>query len=115
MSFEEQMAKNFAAFLDGFSVFLVGVTMVFFALVLLILLIKFIGYAVEKMDGGAKPAAKVVKVPQVIPATQAPVIETNKMDDLELVAVITAALAASMGTTTDKLKVRSLRQVTRQK
>ena len=35
-------------------------------------------------------------------------------DELELVAVITAAIAASMGTTSDRLQVRSLRKVTRQ-
>ncbi|MEG0999917.1 MAG: sodium pump decarboxylase subunit gamma, partial [Cellulosilyticaceae bacterium] len=45
-----------------------------------------------------------------------PVIEAavDLTDELELVAVITAAIAASMGTTSDRLQVRSLRQVTRQ-
>ena len=37
--------------------------------------------------------------------------EERETDDLELVAVITAAIAASMNTTADKLMVRSIRRV----
>ena len=37
--------------------------------------------------------------------------EENVEDDLELIAVITAAIAASEGTSTDGLVVRSIRKV----
>ena len=37
--------------------------------------------------------------------------EESEMDDLELVAVITAAIAASEGTTTEGLVVRSIKKV----
>ena len=44
-------------------------------------------------------------------ATKAPAVETvneNLTDDLELVAVISAAIAASEGTSTDSFVVRSI-------
>jgi sodium pump decarboxylase gamma subunit len=37
--------------------------------------------------------------------------ETNSKNDLELVAVITAAIAASLNTTSDQLVVRSFRRI----
>ena len=54
------------------------------------------------------------EIPQVqAPAQPIEPAEEETADELELVAVITAAVAVSMGTTTDKLKVRSLRQITK--
>ena len=38
-------------------------------------------------------------------------VVSNEEDDLELIAVITAAIAASEGTSTDGLVVRSIRKV----
>lgn len=42
-------------------------------------------------------------------------VYVNATDDLELVAVITAAIAASMGTSTDGFVVRSIRRSSRSK
>ena len=42
------------------------------------------------------------------PAPAAPVVEETLTDDLELVAVISAAIAATEGTTTDSFVVRSI-------
>ena len=43
-------------------------------------------------------------------AAAAPVVEENLVDDLELVAVIAAAIAAYEGTSADGLVVRSIRR-----
>ncbi|MGL4798131.1 MAG: OadG family protein [Cellulosilyticaceae bacterium] len=102
----------FESFLGGFSVFLIGVSMVFFALVLLIALIKIVSIIVDKTQGTKTKKVATQPVTPVVAEPVAPVAAVS--DDLELVAVITAAIAASLGTTTDALRVRSLRQVNRQ-
>ena len=42
--------------------------------------------------------------------TEEPVVEETVTDDLELIAVITAAIAAQEGTSTDGFVVRSIRR-----
>jgi sodium pump decarboxylase gamma subunit len=106
------MNANFVAFLEGFSTFFVGVGMVFVALLLLILLIQLTSMVVSKIEG----ATHHEEVPAQAPQPQEEVIAAeivDEQDELELVAVITAAIASSLGTTTDKLQVRSLRQINR--
>lgn len=116
MNFGEQLANNFQAFVDGISVFLVGITMVFIALAILILLITVVGKIVTSFENKKEATKPSILAPVVPVVAQEPVqAQEVSVDELELVAVITAAIAASMGTTTDKLRVRSLRQVTRQK
>lgn len=104
---------NFEAFLAGFSTFLIGVTIVFVTLFLLIILMQVLSKTVAAIEAKNKPVVPVDTIKELEPA---PVVEevVNLTDELELVAVITAAIAVSMGTTTDKLQVRSLRKVTRQ-
>lgn len=104
---------NFDAFLAEFSTFLIGVTVVFMTLLLLIVLIQVLSKMVESIEAKNKPVVPIATSKEDEPI---PVVEqvVNLTDELELVAVITAAIAASMGTTTDKLQVRSLRKVTRQ-
>ncbi|MGL6174282.1 MAG: OadG family transporter subunit [Cellulosilyticaceae bacterium] len=104
---------NFDAFLAEFSTFLIGVTVVFATLLLLILLIQVLSKMVEVIEAKSKPVAPIATSEEDRPT---PVVEetVNLIEELELVAVITAAIAASMETTTDKLQVRSLRKVTRQ-
>lgn len=99
------------AFLAEFSTFLIGVTIVFVTLLLLILLINLLSRIVGTIEGKKKIAVPAVTVKEPEPVKEEMIDLT---DELELVAVITAAIAASMGTTTDKLQVRSLRKVTRQ-
>ena len=106
-----KVSLNFGAFVDGLSVFLIGVSMVFVVLLLLIFLIKVVGWAVSTIENKQHPE-KEVKIPikqEEIKQEDTPVMG----DDLELVAVITATIAASLGTTSDRLQVRSLRQVNR--
>lgn len=82
---------------------LMGLGTVFFVLILISLIIyafKFIPDFSGKKKEKETPAAE----PAVQPAAEEPVLT----DDLELVAVITAAIAANEGTSTDGFVVRSI-------
>lgn len=110
------MSERIAAFVDGLSTFLIGVSMVFVALVLLILLITIVGKIVANLEN--KKAAQTLSQVEVIPDHVADLSEDFSnievcSDELELVAVITAVIAASLETTSDKLQVRSLRKIER--
>lgn len=86
---------------EGVIALISGMGIVFAVLILIAIIIwafKFI----------KQPGKKEVVVPEPLPV-QAPVEEET--DDLELVAVITAAIAASLNTTTDKLQVKSFRKI----
>ena len=106
------MRISFSAFVEGIPTFLISVMVVFVMLGLLIGAIVILG----KVLG----ATTRKKVEPIVEATIATAVEevaaTEEMpvqDDLELVAVITAVIAASMGTTSDQLQVRSLRKIPR--
>lgn len=89
---------------------LMGMGTVFVVLILISLLIGCFTF-INKWETGRK---KDTPAPTpVVAAPAAPVAATeNLTDDLELVAVITAAIAAASGnTTTDGLVVRSIRRV----
>lgn len=91
---------------------IMGMGTVFAVLILISLLIacfKFIHDWEEK----AKNSQKQAELPVIPVQTQAPqvaAVEENLADDLELVAVITAAIAASENTSADGLVVRSIRR-----
>lgn len=108
----------------GFNTFLIGVTVVFITLVLLIIFIKLTSKAVSKIDSTinnrdsekTKQSEKqaIQSTEENVPTVAALDVDENSVnDELELVAVITAAIAASLGTTSDRLQVRSLRKVER--
>ena len=93
---------------------LLGMGTVFAVLIFLAFLISLMQYIPNIMEWFEKITAKN-KQPAVqtsAPSTQAaPVVEqVDAVDDLELVAVITAAIAAQEGTTTDGFVVRSIRR-----
>ncbi len=96
---------------------LLGMGTVFCVLILISIVIscfKFISVAQEKAAKKAKEA-EAAKAPAPAPAVQEVVEEaSDETDDLELVAVIAAAIAASEGAvTTDGFVVRSIRKVNR--
>ncbi len=96
---------------------LMGMGTVFTVLILIAFIISLFGNInkwEEKMKN-KKPdnfEPKSIAVPVVI-APITPVVEENLVDDLEIVAVITAAIAASMNTSTDGFVVRSIKRRTR--
>lgn len=101
---------------------LLGMGVVFAVLILISLIISCFNFipAIERKFSKKKAAEKKAAVPAA-PVTSAPVpaaapAETAATDDLELVAVITAAVAASMGTASaDGFVVRSIKRKSSQK
>lgn len=89
---------------------LMGMGVVFVVLILISLVISAFGL-INKAEARKKAAAPA---PAPAPAVQAPAVEQQEedlTDDLELVAVIAAAIAASENTSPDGLVVRSIRKV----
>ena len=100
---------------------LLGMGVVFTVLILISLIISCFNFipAIEKKFSKNKAVEKKAPTPAAapasVPAPAAPV-EEAVTDDLELVAVITAAVAASMGSTsTDGFVVRSIKRKSSQK
>ena len=93
----------------------------FAVLILISLIISCFNFipAIERKFGKKKAAEKKAAAPAApaaAPAPAAPAKAAEAADDLELVAVITAAVAASMGTTsTDGFVVRSIKRKSSQK
>lgn len=104
------MAHNFITFVEGIPIFFIGVTVVFGMLLLLIEFMVILGKIMDRVtQKNNKVALEVSQTVEEVTST----IETEVQDDLELIAVITSAIAASLETTSDKLQVRSLKKVQR--
>ena len=89
-----------------------GMGVVFAVLILICLIISCFGFipAIEAKISGKKKEAAPAAAPAAVPAAAplAPVVEET--DDLALIAVVTAAVAASLGTSTDGFVVRSIKR-----
>ena len=88
---------------------LLGMGTVFTVLIFLAFVIstmKYIPAILDKLT--KKEAASAPAAPALV--AEAPAVEENLVDDLELIAVITAAIAAQEGTSTDGFVVRSIRR-----
>ena len=90
---------------------LMGMGTVFLVLIFISLIIGCFKYinAFEKKMKADKAASAPAPVPAA-PAAAVPVPEEELVDDLELVAVITAAIAAATGSSADGLVVRSIKR-----
>ena len=64
----------------------------------------------KKDAGNTQPTTEVVQQSAPVVAPAKPAVKIDTVDDLELIAVITAAIAAQEGTTTDGFVVRSIRR-----
>ena len=100
---------------------LIGMGSVFVVLILIICVISLFGYipkiqaALDKKKASASEAPQAASAPVAAPA---PVVDevVDYSDDLELVAVIAAAIAAYEGeTSTDGFVVRSIRKVNKRR
>ena len=108
------MAENFMAFVDGIPMFFIGMIVVFAMLFLLIGFMLLMGKIISSLvDGKARKNEQVDKEALEASSKVVATTEENKVDDLELVAVITAAIAATLGTSSDTLQVKSIRKVQR--
>ncbi len=107
------MNEVISAFLAGIPTFILSILVVFVMLELLIgaifLLGKVVGFFTNKLQKAKNVEAEVVTTTEEVSL----VAQHNSLDELELIAVITAVIAASMGTTSDQLQVKSLRKVQR--
>ena len=108
MDFAERMAY-------GLQVFVVGLGTVFAVLVILwlaLVLFKVFSYDLpqKKAKKLAEEAASKVEAAPIVEETPISVIEEPVSDDTQLIAVITAAIAASENTSSDGFVVRSIKK-----
>ena len=97
---------------------LIGMGTVFVVLILISFIISLFGYIPKIQAALDKKKASASEAPKAAPAPAAPVVEevVDYSDDLELVAVIAAAIAAYEGeTSTDGFVVRSIRKVNKRR
>ena len=87
---------------------LLGMGTVFAVLIFLAFLISLMKYIPMILDKLTKKPAPVVEETKAAPVVEKVVVDET--DDLELIAVITAAIAAQEGTSTDGFVVRSIRR-----
>ncbi|MBE5040652.1 OadG family protein [Ructibacterium gallinarum] len=99
----------FEALGEGLMVTVIGLIIVFAVLIILMLvmmLMKVVFYKPQN-DSHHVPSQQV---PAPAPVPAAPVEESN-MDETELIAVLTAAVAASLNTSTYHLNIKSYRRI----
>lgn len=90
-----------------------GLGTVFVMLMFLSFVIYLFKFVPALVEGKKKETAEIPAAAPAVPAA-APVVETQT-DDTELIAVISAAIAAAEGTSTDGFVVRSIRKVNRKR
>ncbi|TCT15009.1 sodium pump decarboxylase gamma subunit [Natranaerovirga pectinivora] len=93
--------------IDALWVTIIGMAIVFTILIIIAIIISQFKH-VYKLTTRASNKKSDVPVVKEEPIKA---IERENVDDLELVAVITAAIASSLNTTSDQLQVRSIRRV----
>lgn len=96
--------------IEGLGTTVIGMGIVFLTLIAIAFIISLLKYADQKPEQqpvSTAPVAEAVKTEEMQNALE---IEQPKQDELALVAAITAAVAASMGTSADKLRVVSIRK-----
>jgi sodium pump decarboxylase gamma subunit len=97
---------------EGLTATISGVLTVFIVLIFIAFLISLLKYTdkldVRKLFRDKKKTR--VDLDKVRTQPNA-VVQPKKQEDLELIAIITAAIAASLNTTTDRLIVRSIKRV----
>ena len=95
-------------FLHGLMVTVIGMGVTFLALIALSYILDVFRILAE---GSSNKKEEEPKQENIMVKEEIYEEEVNEEDDLELVAVITAAIAASLDTTTDQLRVRSFRRI----
>ncbi|HHW67873.1 MAG: glutaconyl-CoA/methylmalonyl-CoA decarboxylase subunit delta [Epulopiscium sp.] len=99
-------------FIHGLMVTVIGMGVTFLALIALSFILDLFRVLAEgpssKKVEAPKQEATVIEETAVKEEASEEIIE---QDDLELIAVITAAIAASLETSTDQLRVRSFRRI----
>ena len=95
---------------SGLVVFVIGIGTVFAVLMILWGVLELMRVIFAPKD--AKPAKTETVVPQPEPAPAvSEAVTEESVDDDELIAVLTAAVAASLNTSTYRLNIKSYRQI----
>ena len=102
------MSNQSLDFGSALLVTLIGMAVVFIGMVVLIFLIKGL---VALTGGMGKKKAVPVKTVTLAPAPVPPAPEEPEQDDLQLIAVITAAIACAMGTDAGGFTVKHVRRI----
>ncbi|SMP70265.1 OadG family protein [Anoxynatronum buryatiense] len=97
-------------FLASLQVTLLGVAIVFVALGMLFIIIKILDTFVHKAESSSAKRKEQKTAAAPVP-TPEPVVAEKAQDDGELVAVIAAAVAASLHTSTHNIIVRNIVRV----
>lgn len=95
---------------EGLMVTGVGLVIVFSVLVILMIAMMLMKVVFYKPNG-TKPTSAPVPTPAPAPKAAVQPAVASDMDESELVAVLTAAIAASLNTSTYNLNVKSFRRV----
>lgn len=94
----------------GVLVAILGMLTVFAVLIIIMMVLMIMERIFAKNSLPKKTEVKE-KTPEVKPEVKAEVVPVKKADDGELVAVITAAIAASLGVPQRSLKIKSFKRV----
>lgn len=94
MSLGERFAGSMVVTLMGVGIVFAALAILYFAIIIM-----------QKMVNGVQPKKEVVSKPAIV---EEPVEEEDDVDNTELVAVITAAVAASLNTSTHNIIVRNI-------
>ena len=98
---------------EGLQVTVIGLIIVFSVLIILMLVMMLMKVIFYKPQNDAK-TAQTPPAPAPVPVSAAPAPASavkNSMDEGELVAVLTAAIAASLNTSTYHLNIKSYRRI----
>lgn len=98
-----------SVFIEGLGTTIVGMLTVFAVLALLSFVLYLLKY-LNKEPSTQQTSQEVEQIkeePEIAPVQQ----EETTTDDLELIAVITAVIASSLNTTSDRLEIKSIVKV----
>ncbi len=97
--------------LEGLKVTAVGLAIVFSVLIILMFVLTLMKYVFAREPKSKQPAQTADTHSDNTPAPSAATAETDDVNEDELIAVLTAAVAASLNTSTYNLHIKSYRRV----
>ena len=96
---------------QGVPIAIIGYVMVFVVLGILWAVIELMRVVLAPKDTKKTKEVVATNVQQTTNASVEEVVETEKIDEGELVAVLTAAVAASLNTSTYNLRIKSFKRI----